>query len=614
MISMRKHLFSRFLPLILGPLAVSTIWSGTMSWIKGSDGAGWAWTGQGARAFQEVYRETGELVVARLGTITEQYKHTKQPKLLHNEYFAVYKDGKVIQTNLDPAFISIQPDLLFSPIPAEDWDFYAQNQRLFFKSSTRHEGNLIIFLREFDANYLHQLHAINGAEVVLYLDLKPIFSTWRDQDDRVVLPALTENIKGELLRSEDVHSLQIKDTVGIANYRGMLIGDATHGQTPKTYEAGSSDLYSYHTFTPIKNRRGEKLAYLDIAAPQGAVIEGPIYAIVGSVVIFALLAVFSTFVVRKVASSYAKPLAVTSRGIHDMIKDIGIGSPESDGKILNKAIDSLPMEIAMLSADFEKLKHIVKAWQEAEQKLESSRKQLIHSTKMSALGEMAAGVAHEINNPLAVINSRSRHIQRVLTSNPQKIDSAIEFAKIIETSSERIDTIVRSLKSFSRSGERDPFELCKIKDLLKDTLTLCEERFTLNGVQLRIETSSDNLEFEGRSVQISQVLLNLLNNAYDAIAALPMKWIKISTEDLGHQIKISVTDSGSGIPAAIKEKIMQPFFTTKEIGKGTGLGLSVSSGIIQEHAGTLTIDETCPNTCFVVILPKLHSESSYKAA
>ena len=139
---------------------------------------------------------------------------------------------------------------------------------------------------------------------------------------------------------------------------------------------------------------------------------------------------------------------------------------------------------------------------------------------------------------------------------------------------------------------------------MNDTLALCSERFKAHGVNLQVEDLREDISFAGRPVQISQVLLNLLNNAHDAIEALAEKWIKVSFKNLEDRIRICVIDSGSGIPENVREKMMQPFFTTKAIGKGTGLGLSVSKGIIDEHQGVLTVDHTCPNTCFVIELSK----------
>jgi signal transduction histidine kinase len=109
-------------------------------------------------------------------------------------------------------------------------------------------------------------------------------------------------------------------------------------------------------------------------------------------------------------------------------------------------------------------------------------------------------------------------------------------------------------------------------------------------------------------------LLNLIGNSFDAVQELPEKWIKVNICDLGKEVEISVTDSGLGIPEAIREKITQPFFTTKEIGKGTGLGLSISRGIVESHNGRLFVDATCANTRIVVVLPKLQDAKTGRRA
>lgn len=105
-------------------------------------------------------------------------------------------------------------------------------------------------------------------------------------------------------------------------------------------------------------------------------------------------------------------------------------------------------------------------------------------------------------------------------------------------------------------------------------------------------------------MQISQVLLNLINNAADAIADLPEKKITLKIKKVTHFVEISVVDSGLGIDPAIAEKMMQPFFTTKEVGKGTGLGLSISKGIVEKHKGFISFDFNAKNTTFVISLPK----------
>jgi len=125
-----------------------------------------------------------------------------------------------------------------------------------------------------------------------------------------------------------------------------------------------------------------------------------------------------------------------------------------------------------------------------------------------------------------------------------------------------------------------------------------------------LESLPEDLCFEGREVEISQVVLNLLSNASDAIETLSDKWIKLSVFSRQDFVEIHITDSGDGIRPEIRKKIFQPFFTTKAIGRGTGMGLSISSGIIQKHRGELQIDSQNPNTCFIIRLPKKQQSSN----
>jgi len=229
---------------------------------------------------------------------------------------------------------------------------------------------------------------------------------------------------------------------------------------------------------------------------------------------------------------------------------------------------------------------------------------------MSALGEMAGGVAHEINNPLAVIKNISGQLQEVLDDDPLDISLIKDMASQVENTTNRIAKIVQGLRSFSRDGSKDPFHMVNIQRLVEETLSFCNERFKNDGTQILVEDFDKNLCFDGRATEVSQVLLNLLNNAHDAITGFKEKWIKISVVDQSNWMNIQVTDCGGGIPIEVREKIFQPFFTTKDIGKGTGMGLSISVGIIKGHNGELKLDTQCPNTRFVIRLPKKQSVAS----
>ena len=169
--------------------------------------------------------------------------------------------------------------------------------------------------------------------------------------------------------------------------------------------------------------------------------------------------------------------------------------------------------------------------------------------------------------------------------------------------------------------------------ILHDSLELCAERLKHKGIQLHVNCPED-LKIECRPAQISQILLNLLNNSFDAIVEdtgnrllrqasqlresereqQHSKWVRVDVSCVNEVIEISVMDCGLGIPAHVVEKMMNPFFTTKEIGKGTGLGLSISVGIASDHNGKLYYDSKSPNTRFVLELPVPKVKPYAKAA
>lgn len=229
---------------------------------------------------------------------------------------------------------------------------------------------------------------------------------------------------------------------------------------------------------------------------------------------------------------------------------------------------------------------------------------IMSSAKMSSLGEMAGGIAHEINNPLTIIMAKAGQLEAKIAqgrAEPEVI--RVSLSKIIATC-ERIAKIIKGLREFSRNSEFDPMLKTPIQSILDTTLELCRERFRNQGIDLRIQLDGNETALECREIQISQALMNLLSNAYDAILNCNEKWIELSVKREGDRIKISVTDSGRGISDEVVMKMMQPFFTTKEIGKGTGLGLSITQGIVEDHHGTLKYEKSPEgHTRFVIDLP-----------
>lgn len=233
--------------------------------------------------------------------------------------------------------------------------------------------------------------------------------------------------------------------------------------------------------------------------------------------------------------------------------------------------------------------------------IEEQRKQAIQSAKLSSLGEMASGIAHEINNPLTIISALALSQKRPKAENENDVKLNDSLDRIVNTV-ERIAKIIRGLRTFSRDSYADPAVPTSVQSILMNTLDLCKERIKHNDVELKIMPFNDQLVL-ARDVQISQVVMNLLCNSMDAIEGSDKKWISISVESANGMVSIRITDSGVKPTDAIADKIMQPFFTTKPIGKGTGLGLSISRGIIVAHNGRFYLDRKAVNTSFVIELP-----------
>lgn len=235
--------------------------------------------------------------------------------------------------------------------------------------------------------------------------------------------------------------------------------------------------------------------------------------------------------------------------------------------------------------------------------IEQQQVLVVASTKMAALGEMAGGIAHEINNPLAVIKSYASQLEEILDDPSMDRELLKEMSKQISATTDRIAKIIQSLRAFSRDGSHDPFSKVNLKQVIDETFQLCRERFHNSQTNVIIDDFDSNISVQGRSVEISQTLLNLLSNAHHEICKYPDKWIRIGVLRKPDCIEISVTDCGKGIPPDIQHKLFQPFFTTKEAGKGTGLGLSISRKIMENHGGSLQYDSSKQNTCFVMKFP-----------
>jgi signal transduction histidine kinase len=271
------------------------------------------------------------------------------------------------------------------------------------------------------------------------------------------------------------------------------------------------------------------------------------------------------------------------------------------------------------------LSQLVQYELEIRRHLLQQEKYTIQANKLSTLGEMAAGIAHEINNPLAIIQGNLNKIRTLIEKErldvAQMLDSVTTAARTVG----RIVKIVSGLRSFARDEVGEPFQSAELQQLVEETLSFCHERFKNLNIQMTVQFERASVLLECRPVQISQVLLNLLMNSFDAVTekesagktspgkSSAEKWIRIDCGEDSDFITIRITDSGLGVSQSIQRKVFQPFFTTKPLGKGTGLGLSIARGIVESHRGELMLDVDSVHTSFVIRLPKSQSNSQVKS-
>lgn len=234
--------------------------------------------------------------------------------------------------------------------------------------------------------------------------------------------------------------------------------------------------------------------------------------------------------------------------------------------------------------------------------------QLVQAGKMAAIGQLAAGVAHEINNPISIILGKA---ELMLSSHgsvlPHKVVSDL---RMIGRHSHRIAAITRSLLQLSRRSVEDWVQV-NLNELVQETLPLVEHQFLSGKSRLKLALCPKLPLIRGKPGQLQEVVLNLLDNALDA---MPQEGgeVEVATHDSSlpgsengnGSVALVIRDSGSGISETIRDRIFDPFFTTKAVGKGTGLGLSIVHGIVKNHGGEIRVEsEMRKGTTFEIVLP-----------
>jgi len=367
-------------------------------------------------------------------------------------------------------------------------------------------------------------------------------------------------------------------------YKNVLI----EGNSLSKIEFAVRDWY-ITAYEPIKNISGKTIGILGLGVLESkfkSMERKALWIFLG--ITFAGIAV-SVIICFVLTNSIMRPinsLLFATRGLAD-------GNIEQHVQLSNAS-----EEIDALGEAFNYMVSSVK--ERDEQLRQQAREEIMKSERLAMVGQLAAGVAHEINNPLGGILLFSRLLLQKAPSEGLMRDNL----ERIEKDAKRCQSIVQGLLDFAR--QREPkIESLQLNDVLEKTVNLFENQPLFQNIEIVKQYQPELPVISADSAQIQQVFVNIIMNAADAMNGKGVLTISTRSADTNDYLEISFTDTGNGIPSDKLDRVFEPFFTTKGVGHGTGLGLSISYGIIQRHGGTIKVSsQVGQGSTFVVILPK----------
>lgn len=230
---------------------------------------------------------------------------------------------------------------------------------------------------------------------------------------------------------------------------------------------------------------------------------------------------------------------------------------------------------------------------------------LAASSKLSALGEISAALTHEINNPLSVILGRAEMIKETLSNDKPDVTSALAMVNSIVNTAQKIEKIMKTVRSLSHGGgDVEPLSDVRVQEIVDSALDIVGSRLRHHGMGLEKVLPASDVVMTCRPTELFQILVNLINNAHDAIKGSEAPWVQVGAKESDGGILFEITDSGSGISPEIQRKLFEPFFTSKKVGEGTGLGLTISMSLAERSGARLFYDGGCKNTRFCLWVPK----------
>jgi signal transduction histidine kinase len=273
----------------------------------------------------------------------------------------------------------------------------------------------------------------------------------------------------------------------------------------------------------------------------------------------------------------------------------GLQLPRARARELSLLAGALSTMTERLARDQADLQRKVHELEQARSQLEQTQAHLVRSERLASVGQLAAGLAHEIGNPLAALSG----MQELMLEGGLEPEQQVDFLKRMRSETERISRIIRDLLDFARPTPLEGPQEADLEAVIAETVALVSHQPLLRKVQLALDVHPQLPRVKLGPAALTQVLLNLLLNA--ARACVDGGQVRVTANAWGDGARLVVEDEGQGVPPELRERIFEPFFSTREVGQGTGLGLSVCRGLVEAAGGRVWVEDAVPHGARFVV-------------
>ncbi len=468
--------------------------------------------------------------------------------------------------------------IVAEPLPLEAIDAGAIHVR----NATLDEGLPLLFVAMIYDDPVRGRHRVGGwirLDRLMALSQRPsaFETTLFDSQSRVVAAA-------------DPGRVVSREAVAYIPERPAAAGSGRVGTTVELERDGRRYLAGFMQ-TSVGNLVTAVLIPVEAAYLSGAALMQNLLFVAGA--LFVVAAVLGIWFSRRLTV----PLERLSEAA------FAVGKGEFDVNVQAASRD----EIGLVSSSFNQMTRELKTREAA---LKDAQEALIQSEKMAAFGQIGAGIAHEVKNPLAGILGYAQLAMRKIGDD----DPLRQKLEVIERETRRCTEIIGNLMKFARQETSAKHEV-DLSKVVADALEIVDHQLTVNGIEIETHLDPALPRVMANANQLQQVVMNFAINAQQAMAEGDGRLIVTTAAADSGEVVLTIRDTGPGIPADIRDKIFEPFFTTKPAGKGTGLGLSVTYGIIKDHEGQIQVaSEPGEGTAFEVILPAIRPAADGQAA